>query len=180
MHIHIGRTESGLPVKISGAANLTFHNIAREASQRKGIDVVGIIDCHSPGVQAEIDSRLAVPGNEECPAQLPAHLREYPRAAAGGGVQGRHPDSRPYFYALQKCVRQRGAADVRASGCGTALGGGIGLKRRHRDGLLPSRAGRNDLSDGFGCPFPLQDRPGIQPDQDGQTHVHRICAGSAE
>ncbi|RAV01039.1 endonuclease Q family protein [Paenibacillus sp. YN15] len=58
MHIHIGRTESGLPVKISGAANLTFHNIAREASQRKGIDVVGIIDCHSPGVQAEIDSYL--------------------------------------------------------------------------------------------------------------------------
>ncbi|MDF2937533.1 MAG: hypothetical protein K0Q90_2906 [Paenibacillaceae bacterium] len=58
MHIHIGRTESGLPVKISGAANLTFHNIAREASERKGIDVVGIIDCHSPGVQAEIDSYL--------------------------------------------------------------------------------------------------------------------------
>lgn len=58
MHIHIGRTESGLPVKISGAANLTFHNIAREASERKGIDVVGIIDCHSPAVQAEIDGYL--------------------------------------------------------------------------------------------------------------------------
>jgi uncharacterized protein (TIGR00375 family) len=58
MHIHIGRTEAGLPVKISGAANLTFHNIAREASERKGIDVVGIIDCHSPAVQAEIDSYL--------------------------------------------------------------------------------------------------------------------------
>ncbi len=58
MHIHIGRTESGLPVKISGAANLTFRNIAREASERKGIDVVGIIDCHSPAVQAEIDGYL--------------------------------------------------------------------------------------------------------------------------
>jgi uncharacterized protein (TIGR00375 family) len=58
MHIHIGRTEAGLPVKISGAANLTFHNIAREASERKGIDVVGIIDCHSPAVQAEIDGYL--------------------------------------------------------------------------------------------------------------------------
>jgi uncharacterized protein (TIGR00375 family) len=58
MHIHIGRTEAGLPVKISGAANLTFHNIAREASGRKGIDVVGIIDCHSPAVQAEIDGYL--------------------------------------------------------------------------------------------------------------------------
>lgn len=58
LHVHIGRTESGLPVKISGAANLTFHNIAREASERKGIDVVGIIDCHSPAVQEEIDGYL--------------------------------------------------------------------------------------------------------------------------
>lgn len=58
LHIHIGRTESGQPVKISGASNLTFHNIAREASERKGIDVVGIIDCHSPAVQEEIEGYL--------------------------------------------------------------------------------------------------------------------------
>lgn len=58
LHIHIGRTESGRPVKITGARNLTFYNIAREASERKGIEVVGIIDCHSPCVQEEIISYL--------------------------------------------------------------------------------------------------------------------------
>ncbi|MEK8127494.1 endonuclease Q family protein [Paenibacillus filicis] len=54
LHIHIGRTEAGEAVKISSANNLTFYNIAREASQRKGMDIVGIIDCHSPGVQREM------------------------------------------------------------------------------------------------------------------------------
>lgn len=54
LHIHIGRTEKGKPVKISGSKDLTFFNIAQEASERKGIDVVGIIDCHSPAVQDEI------------------------------------------------------------------------------------------------------------------------------
>jgi uncharacterized protein (TIGR00375 family) len=58
LHIHIGRTESGRPVKISGSANLTFHNIAKESSERKGIDMVGIIDCQSPSVQSEIESLL--------------------------------------------------------------------------------------------------------------------------
>jgi uncharacterized protein (TIGR00375 family) len=54
LHIHIGRTEKGNPVKISAAKNLTFFNIAHEASERKGIDLIGIIDCHSPTVQDEI------------------------------------------------------------------------------------------------------------------------------
>ncbi len=55
LHIHIGRTESGRPVKISGSRNLTFYNIAHEASERKGLDMIGIIDCHAPSVQAEIE-----------------------------------------------------------------------------------------------------------------------------
>ncbi|WP_175471465.1 endonuclease Q family protein [Fontibacillus panacisegetis] len=54
LHIHIGRTEQGAPVKISGSRDLTFANIAREAAERKGIQLVGIIDCHSPGVQDDI------------------------------------------------------------------------------------------------------------------------------
>jgi uncharacterized protein (TIGR00375 family) len=58
LHIHIGRTEKGAPVKISGSKDLTFYNIAKEASERKGIGVIGIIDCHSPGVQADIDHYL--------------------------------------------------------------------------------------------------------------------------
>lgn len=58
LHIHIGKTAKGAPVKISAANNLTFANIAREASDRKGIDIVGIIDCQSPAVQEEIDALL--------------------------------------------------------------------------------------------------------------------------
>lgn len=54
LHVHIGRTESGQPVKISAARNLTFFHIAQEASERKGIDCVGIIDCQSPPVQDEM------------------------------------------------------------------------------------------------------------------------------
>lgn len=39
LHIHIGRSESGKPVKITGARSLNFANIARECSDRKGIQV---------------------------------------------------------------------------------------------------------------------------------------------
>ncbi|WMT42638.1 endonuclease Q family protein [Paenibacillus sp. D2_2] len=58
LHIHIGRTEAGAPVKISGSRNLTFANIAKEAAERKGIQLVGITDCHSPGVQTDIITSL--------------------------------------------------------------------------------------------------------------------------
>lgn len=58
LHIHIGRTEAGAPVKITGSRDLTFYNIAREASSRKGIEVTGIIDCQSPAVQGEIERYL--------------------------------------------------------------------------------------------------------------------------
>lgn len=58
LHIHIGKTSKGEPVKISGSRNLTFANIAKEAAKRKGIDLIGIIDCHSPGVQQDIKACL--------------------------------------------------------------------------------------------------------------------------
>lgn len=54
LHIHIGRTGNGQAVKISGSRNLTFENIAEEAAVRKGIEMIGIIDCHSPSVQDDI------------------------------------------------------------------------------------------------------------------------------
>jgi uncharacterized protein (TIGR00375 family) len=58
LHIHIGRTEEGQAVKISAAKDLTFYNIAHEASDRKGLEVVGIIDCQSPAVQREMEQYL--------------------------------------------------------------------------------------------------------------------------
>ncbi|WP_090822530.1 endonuclease Q family protein [Paenibacillus sp. yr247] len=58
LHIHIGRTEKGQAVKISAANDLTFFNIAHEAAVRKGMEVIGIIDCHSPSVQDDIMTYL--------------------------------------------------------------------------------------------------------------------------
>jgi uncharacterized protein (TIGR00375 family) len=58
LHIHIGRTECGQAVKISAANNLTFFNIAHEAAVRKGMEIIGIIDCHSPSVQDDIMTYL--------------------------------------------------------------------------------------------------------------------------
>ncbi len=72
LHVHIGRSQDGQPVKISGSKDLTFLNIAKEASQRKGIELIGIIDCHSPAVQKDIMDCLHSGEMEE---------------AAGGGIR---------------------------------------------------------------------------------------------
>lgn len=58
LHIHIGRTNRGEAVKISGSRDLTFLNIAKEAATRKGIELIGIIDAHAPVVQRDIKEAL--------------------------------------------------------------------------------------------------------------------------
>ncbi|WP_341348018.1 endonuclease Q family protein [Paenibacillus sp. FSL H3-0469] len=58
LHVHIGRTSEGQAVKISGSRDLTFAGIAREAAERKGIGLIGIIDSHSPGVLRDIAAAL--------------------------------------------------------------------------------------------------------------------------
>lgn len=58
LHIHIGRTENGKPVKITAARSLNFANIAKECADRKGINVCGIIDCASPYVIEDIEKFL--------------------------------------------------------------------------------------------------------------------------
>ena len=54
LHVHIGRSSSGKPVKITAARDLTFENIAVECADRKGVDIVGIVDCASPPVLDDI------------------------------------------------------------------------------------------------------------------------------
>ena len=44
LHVHIGRSENGKPIKITAARSLNFANIAKECAERKGINIVGIID----------------------------------------------------------------------------------------------------------------------------------------
>ncbi|MFE4425675.1 endonuclease Q family protein [Peribacillus butanolivorans] len=58
LHIHIGRTRSGKAVKITGAKTLTFSKVIQVASERKGLDLIGIIDCHSPEVIEEIEAGI--------------------------------------------------------------------------------------------------------------------------
>lgn len=54
LHIHIGSNMYDHPVKITASRNLTLTNVLIEASRRKGIEIVGVIDCQSPAVQEEI------------------------------------------------------------------------------------------------------------------------------
>ena len=54
MHIHIGRSENGKPIKITASKELKFENIMKEASLNKGLHLIGIIDCASPYVIEDI------------------------------------------------------------------------------------------------------------------------------
>lgn len=58
LHIHIGRSENGKPIKITAARSLNFANIAKECFDRKGIQICGIIDCASPYVIEDIENFL--------------------------------------------------------------------------------------------------------------------------
>ena len=58
LHVHIGRSENGKPIKITAARSLNFANIAKECYERKGIQIVGIIDCASPYVIEDIENFL--------------------------------------------------------------------------------------------------------------------------
>ena len=58
MHVHIGRSEGGKPIKITAAKSLNFANIAKECVDRKGINLVGIIDCASTYVIEDIENFL--------------------------------------------------------------------------------------------------------------------------
>ena len=58
LHVHIGRSENNKPIKITAAKSLNFANIAKECVDRKGINIVGIIDCASPYVIEDIENFL--------------------------------------------------------------------------------------------------------------------------
>lgn len=58
LHIHVGRTKSGRAVKITGSNDLTLQNILETATAKKGLDIIGVIDCHSPEVIQEIEQLI--------------------------------------------------------------------------------------------------------------------------
>ncbi|MDP4162233.1 MAG: endonuclease Q family protein [Bacillota bacterium] len=59
LHIHIGRTQSGKPVKITGSKTLTFTNIIEHARHEKGLHMIGVIDSHSPEVIHEMEDLIS-------------------------------------------------------------------------------------------------------------------------
>ena len=59
LHIHIGGGSDGSPVKITASRKLNFPNILKEAAFKKGLDIIGIIDCASPVVLKDIDKMFA-------------------------------------------------------------------------------------------------------------------------
>lgn len=67
LHVHIGRSSDGKVVKQGTSKELTFANIAYEARYRKGINVIGVVDCVSPWVIKDIEDMLERGDVEELP-----------------------------------------------------------------------------------------------------------------
>nr|WP_289036675.1 endonuclease Q family protein [uncultured Allobacillus sp.] len=55
IHIHIGETMHGKPVKISASNQLRLSTIMEFVKEKKGLDLIGIIDAHVPAVLEEIE-----------------------------------------------------------------------------------------------------------------------------
>lgn len=58
LHIHIGRSASGAPVKITASKGLTLSAILKECRDRKGVHIAGIVDCASPPVLKDIGALI--------------------------------------------------------------------------------------------------------------------------
>src|SRR5699024_8837045 len=58
LHIHDGREMYVEPGKIAASSQSTWTNIVKVASRIKGLDGIGIIDCHALHVQQEIEQLL--------------------------------------------------------------------------------------------------------------------------
>ncbi|MCX7780241.1 MAG: endonuclease Q family protein [Negativicutes bacterium] len=54
LHIHVGINEQGKWVKIPTSRQLTVRNILREAADRKGMQIIGIVDALSPLVLEDL------------------------------------------------------------------------------------------------------------------------------
>lgn len=57
-HIHIG-SAMGKPIKITASRRLTIESIIEDSLNKKGMDIIGLVDCASPYVLAELTKMLA-------------------------------------------------------------------------------------------------------------------------
>ncbi len=59
LHIHLGASSTGRPVKITASRKLVFDAVIEECLLRKGIDIAGIVDCAAPSVIADIEKLIS-------------------------------------------------------------------------------------------------------------------------
>ena len=59
LHVHIGRDGEGKAVKITASKELTLPNILQECVARKGIELIGIVDCGTFGVLSDLKKLIA-------------------------------------------------------------------------------------------------------------------------
>lgn len=64
LHVHLGTAGDGQAVKVTAARDLTVANIAVECAERKGIELIGLVDAHAPRVIADV-RRLLTTGEAE-------------------------------------------------------------------------------------------------------------------
>jgi uncharacterized protein (TIGR00375 family) len=50
LHIHLGITSTGKPVKITASKSLTLENVLNTSADVKGLNLIGVIDCHVPEI----------------------------------------------------------------------------------------------------------------------------------
>lgn len=58
LHCHVGGLRTGQPVKISADRGLTVVR-ALSGGRRRGMDIIGLVDCHVPGVEAELREMMS-------------------------------------------------------------------------------------------------------------------------
>lgn len=58
LHIHLGRTSTGKPVKITASPQLTIENILEVAKYQKGLHLVGLVDAACTGVLSDLKSLM--------------------------------------------------------------------------------------------------------------------------
>lgn len=91
LHVHIGRNGRGKPVKITASPNLTFEAIIKECVERKGVQMVGIIDCACTGVLQDMRRLIDRGQLLELPEGGLRH-RESVTVIAGAEVEAVEPD----------------------------------------------------------------------------------------
>ena len=54
LHVHVGRSEDGRIVKVSAPASMTLRSVLQAARLDRGLDMVAVVDGHSPAVQDDV------------------------------------------------------------------------------------------------------------------------------